>query len=157
MKLTSHEEYGMRCLICLAQAGPGGKLTIPEISHVEGVSEAYVGKLMRLLRIGGFVTAARGSGGYSLTRPARQIVLWDVVTALGGLLFEDDFCTTHVGERKTCVRAVDCSLRVLWRTLQGAIEDVLKKTTLGDLLCGERQMIAWVRNLGGFASHVSRH
>ena len=75
MKLTSHEEYGMRCLICLAQAGPGGKLTIPEISHAEGVSEAYVGKLMRLLRIGGFVTAARGSGGYSLARPARQIVL----------------------------------------------------------------------------------
>ena len=25
MKLTSHEEYGLRCLIRLGQEGPGGK------------------------------------------------------------------------------------------------------------------------------------
>ena len=157
MKLTSHEEYGMRCLIRLAQAGPGSRLTIPEISGAEGVSEAYVGKLLRVLRIGGFVTAARGAGGYSLARPARQIVLKDVMAALGDLLFEDDFCNAHVGERDTCVRSVDCSLRVLWRTLQAALDNVLTRTTLADLLCNEQQMITWVRGLGEFASRMSRH
>jgi len=77
MKLTSHEEYGLRCLICVGQEGPGGRLTIPEISTAEGVSEAYVGKLLRMLRLGGIVTAARGTGGYSLASgqpdcPARR-------------------------------------------------------------------------------------
>jgi Rrf2 family protein len=156
MKLTSHDEYGLRCLIRLGQEGPAGRLTIPEISSAEGVSEAYVGKLLRMLRLGGLVTAARGVGGYSLARPASQIVLADVLAVLGGRLYESDFCEVHSGQRKDCVRTVDCSLRVLWRTVQAAVDDVLRRTTLQDLLCNEQQMITWVKGLGEFASHISR-
>ena len=155
MKLTSHEEYGLRCLIRLGQEGPGGRLTIPEISNAEGVSEAYVGKLLRILRLGGFVTAARGTGGYSLARPASQIVLGDVMAVLGGRLFESDFCQKHTGQMEDCVRSVDCSLRVLWRTAQAAVDDVLGRTTLQDLLRNEQQMITWVKGFGEFASHIS--
>ncbi|MFN0167041.1 MAG: RrF2 family transcriptional regulator [Bryobacteraceae bacterium] len=156
MKLTSHEEYGLRCLIHLGREGPGGRLTIPEISNAEGVSEAYVGKLLRMLRLGGFVTAARGTGGYTLARPASQIVIGDVMAVLGGRLFESDFCETHSGQMKDCVNSVDCSLRVLWRTVQAAVDDVLRRTTLEDLLCDEQQMITWVQGLGEFASRISR-
>jgi Rrf2 family iron-sulfur cluster assembly transcriptional regulator len=156
MKLTSHEEYGVRCLVRLGQEGLGGRLTIPEISNAEGVSEAYVGKLMRMLRLGGLVTAARGIGGYSLARPASQIVLGDVMAVLGGRLFEDDFCETHTGQMKDCVRQVDCSLRVLWRTVQAAVDDVLRRTTLQDLLRNEQQMTTLVKDLGEFAAHISR-
>lgn len=155
MKLTSHEEYGLRCLIRLGQEGLGGRLTIPEISNAEGVSEAYVGKLLRMLRLGGLVTAARGTGGYSLARPASQIVLGDVMAVLGGRLFEGDFCETHTGQMEDCVRSVDCSLRVLWRTVQAAVDDVLRRTTLQDLLRKEQQMTTWVKGLGEFASHIS--
>ncbi|MGH9608789.1 MAG: RrF2 family transcriptional regulator, partial [Bryobacteraceae bacterium] len=70
MKLTSHEEYGLRCLIRIGQQGSGGRLTIPEIAGAEGISEAYAGKLLRILRLNGFVVAARGIGGYALARPA---------------------------------------------------------------------------------------
>jgi len=156
MKLTSHEEYGLRCLICVGLKGPGERLTIPAISAAEGVSEAYVGKLMRMLRLGGFVTAARGTGGYSLARPASQIVLRDVMSVLGGRLFEVDFCETHTGQMRDCVRSADCSLRVLWRTVQAAVDDILTRTTLADLLCNEPQMITWVKGLGEGASYFSR-
>ena len=156
MKLTSHEEYGLRCLIRLGQEGLGGRLTIPEISNAEGVSEAYVGKLLRILRLGGFVTAARGTGGYSLARPASQIVLLDVMVVLGGRLFGGDFCEMHSGQMEDCVRSVDCSLRVLWRTVQAAVDDVLRRTTLQDLLCNEKQMSNWVKGFGEFASHIAR-
>ena len=156
MKLTSHDEYGLRCLIRLGQEGPAGRLTIPEISKAEGVSDAYVGKLLRILRIGGFVTAARGTGGYSLTRPASQIVLGDVMAVLGGRLFESNFCETHTGQMEDCVRSVDCSLRVLWRTVQAAVDDVLGRTTLQDLLRNEQQMITWIKGFGELASHISK-
>jgi Rrf2 family iron-sulfur cluster assembly transcriptional regulator len=155
MKLTSHEEYGVRCLIRLGQEGLGRRLTIPEISNAEGVSEAYVGKLLRMLRLGGFVTAARGTGGYSLARPASQIVLSEVMASLGGRLFEGDFCETHCGQMKACVRSADCSLRVLWLAVQAAVDDVLRRTTLEDLLCNEQQMITWVKGFGEFTSHIS--
>ena len=154
MKLTSHDEYGLRCLIRLGQQGPAGRLTIPEISNAEGVSEAYVGKLLRILRLGGLVKAARGTGGYSLVRPASEIVLGDVMAVLGGRLFESDFCATHSGQMEDCARSVDCSLRVLWRAVQAAVDDVLRRTTLQDLLCNEQQMITWVKGLGEFASHM---
>jgi Rrf2 family iron-sulfur cluster assembly transcriptional regulator len=147
MKLTSHEEYGLRCLIRLGQQGPGGKLTIPEISSAEGISDAYAGKLLRMLRLSGFVVAARGTGGYALARPANQIVLSDVMALLGGRLFEGDFCATHPGQLKTCIRLADCSARVLWRAIQAAVDDVLKRTTLQDLLFDEQQMFIHVKRL----------
>ena len=147
MKLTSHEEYGLRCLIRLGQQGPGGKLTIPEISSAEGISDAYAGKLLRMLRLSGFVVAARGTGGDALARPANQIVLSDVMALLGGRLFEGDFCATHPGQLKTCIRLADCSARVLWRAIQAAVDDVLKRTTLQDLLFDEQQMFIHVKRL----------
>ena len=91
MKLTANEEYGVRCLVRLGYASQG--LTIPEISQAEGVSPAYAAKILRTLRKGGFVKAARGKeGGYTLARPAEAIVIGDVIDALGGRLFESDFC-----------------------------------------------------------------
>ena len=152
MKLTSHEEYGLRCLIRIGQQGPGERLTIPEIGKAEGISDAYVGKLLRMLRLGGLVIAARGTGGYSLARPASQIVLKEVMASLGGQLFEGDFCAMHPGRMKTCVRLADCSARVLWRTVQAAVDDILQRTTLQDLLFNERQMLTHVKRLGASGS-----
>ena len=53
MQFSAQEEYGLRCLIRLASAGEGASVTIPEISHAEGISVPYVAKMMRALRDGG--------------------------------------------------------------------------------------------------------
>ena len=83
MKLSANEEYGLRCLVRLGYTGLGGSLTIPEISHAEGVSPAYAAKILRVLRTGGFVKAARGKeGGYALARPAEAIVIGEVIDTL---------------------------------------------------------------------------
>jgi Rrf2 family transcriptional regulator, iron-sulfur cluster assembly transcription factor len=148
LKLSSNEEYGLRCLLRLAYAGHG--LTIPELSQSEGVSAAYTAKLLRVLRKGGFVTAARGKeGGYTLARPAGEIVIGDVMNALGGRLFESDFCDSHAGSAAICTRSVDCSVRSLWRAVQVAVDQVLSKATLHDLLQNESEMNSWVRSIPG--------
>ena len=99
MKLSAHEEYGLRCLLRIGLAGQDESLTIPEISQAEALSPAYAAKLLRILRRGGFITSARGKvGGYTLSRPAGQIVIGDVIGVLGGRLFESkDFCHEHAG------------------------------------------------------------
>jgi Rrf2 family protein len=151
MKLSSNEEYGLRCLLRLGYEGPGGSLTLPEISQAEGVSEAYAAKIMRILRRGGLVKSARGKiGGYTLARPAREIVVGDVVDELGGRFFENDFCDRHTGQMETCTHSsVDCSLRSLWKALQMAVDEVLRKTTLQDLMRDEKQMTVLVTHLAG--------
>jgi Rrf2 family protein len=151
VKLTANEEYGVRCLVRLAYAGyTGGSLTIPEISLAEGVSPAYAAKILRVLRKGGFVKAARGKeGGYTLARPAAEIAIGDVIDALGGRLFESRFCDSHAGQAPICTRSVDCSVRSLWRAVQVAVDHVLSKTTLRDLLQNEEEMNSWVRAIPG--------
>jgi Rrf2 family protein len=151
VKLTANEEYGVRCLVRLAYAGYSGEsLTIPEISLAEGVSPAYAAKILRVLRKGGFVKAARGKeGGYTLARPAADIVVGDVIDALGGRLFESNFCDSHAGQAPICTRSVDCSVRSLWRAVQVAVDRVLSKTTLNDLLQNEEEMNSWVRTIPG--------
>lgn len=151
MKLSANEEYGVRCLVRIGYAGFEGKaLTIPEISEAEGVSQAYGAKILRVLRKGGFVKAARGKdGGYTLARPAENILIGDVVDLLGGRLFESGFCDSHSGQVAICTRSVDCSVRSLWRAVQVAVDQVLSKATLRDLLQNEEQMNSWVRTIPG--------
>ena len=156
MKLSSNEEYGLRCLLRLGYEGPGGSLTLPEIGQLEGVSEAYAAKIMRILRRGGFVKSARGKiGGYTLARPASQIVVADVIDQLGGRFFEHDFCDRHAGQMETCAHSgVDCSVRSLWSALQVVVDEVLRKTTLQDLMREQRHMPALVTQLGGAALNL---
>jgi len=148
MKFSSQEEYGLRCLVRLAREGSGASLTIPEISDAEGLSKPYVAKLMRILRRSGFVTSVRGqAGGYSLARPAEQIVMGDLLAALGGRLYEPEFCRRHSGSLKNCLNTTDCSIRPVWQTVQLAVDQVLNKMTLKDLLRDEQAMASWTSGM----------
>lgn len=134
MKISSQEEYGVRCLLQIGRRGQGS-LTIPEISRAEGLSSHYVAKLLRVLRRGGLVKSVRGqAGGYVLSRPLSEITVAEVLTVLGGRLYDPEFCGTHGGAEMVCAHTVDCSIRSLWRSVQQAVDQVLGKTTLAELL-----------------------
>jgi len=145
MKLSSQEEYGLRCLLQVARHGPEGSITIPKIAGIEGLSIPHVAKLMRLLRRGGFVKSVRGqAGGYKLARTPDQINIGEVLAWMGGRLFEPSFCTMHSGMAELCTHSVDCSIRSLWQSVQHVVDQVLGKVTLADLLGGERQVSSWI-------------
>ncbi len=141
MKFSAQEEYGLRCLLRISKAKSPNGLTIPEISQLEGLSEANAGKLLRALRLGGFIESSRGqTGGYKLARPADQIIISEVLAALGGKLFEADFCADHSGAELICTHSIDCSIRSLWRTVQSMLDNVLGKITLKDLIGTETEV-----------------
>ena len=109
-------------------------------------------RLLRLLRRGGFVTSARGqAGGYTLSRPAKEINVGEVLALLGGRLFESEFCDHHAGVAQVCTRSLDCSVRSVWHSLQLVVDQVLSKTTLNELLSNEQEMDAWILPLIQFA------
>ncbi|MBI4875567.1 MAG: Rrf2 family transcriptional regulator [Acidobacteria bacterium] len=150
MKLSAQEEYGLRCLLHMARIEPGESLSIPEISGAEGLSIPNVAKLMRLLRIGGFVTSARGqAGGYTLARPAERITVGEVLELLGGNIFGPAFCQRHSGVLENCVHREDCSVGCLWNTVQHMIENLLTATTLKDLLKSQEEMQKWLDSFNG--------
>ncbi len=152
MKLTSQEEYGLRCLLRVGREGEGGSLTIPELARSEGISEPNVAKMMRILRRAGFVRSTRGqSGGYTLALAADRIPIGPVLAALGGRLYEPAFCEGHSGLARLCTHMPDCSIRSVWRMVQGAIDSVLGKITLKDLLRSEPEMNAFRLGADGVA------
>ena len=157
MKLSSGEEYGLRCLLRVGSRGTAGSITISELSRAEGISEPNVAKMMRVLREGGFVTSTRGqSGGYALSRGPEQINVGEVLATLGGRLYEPSFCDTHGGLGKLCTHMPDCSIRSVWRMLQNAVDQVLARITLKDLLVSEQEMNAFPSgaSLPAYSKHV---
>lgn len=144
MKLSAQEEYGLRCLLQVARRFPGGSATIPEIAGAEGLSPHNAARYLATLRRSGLVVSERGQhGGYSLSRPASQIAVAEVVAALGGPLYDPTFCDHHTGAEETCSHtAVDCSIRGLWIRVQEAVDGVLSRTTLQDLLDTTRSLEA---------------
>jgi len=113
-------------------------MTIAEISEAEGMSQAYVAKLLRILRLSGFVDSVRGQeGGYTLAMPVSEILVLDVLASLGGRFYKPGFCDNYSGTAEACRHTFSCSIRPLWHRVQSAIDDVLGSTTLADVLTGE--------------------
>jgi Rrf2 family protein len=144
MKLSSMEEYGLRCLLQIARAG--ASLTIAELSEREGISVPNVAKIMRILRRAQLVRSTRGkSGGYSLTRLPAEVRALDVIAALGGRLFDQGFCDRHAGVSRHCLNTRDCSIRPVLRGLQQAVDQVLGELTLASLLRTEGEVAVAIR------------
>ena len=134
MKITAQEEYGLRCLLQLARASTGTGFTVKEIARLEGLSPAYVEKLLRLMGRASLTQSVRGiKGGYLLARKPQEISLGAVVRALGKVESTSEICGRFTGQRDTCIHIDNCCIRSAWATLTQKIEAFLNSITLTDL------------------------
>jgi len=140
MKITAQEEYGLRILIRIAGCKDKSGMSIPQLSESEGLSSHYIAKLTRVLRMEGYINSTPGlKGGYVLAREPKDINIKNVLTSLGGELFDNKFCNAHSGVLKLCTNSVDCSARSLWTMIQLTIDQLLEKVTLADLVNTEQK------------------
>jgi DNA-binding IscR family transcriptional regulator len=79
----------------------------------------------------------------------------EVLALLGGSFYSEQFCTRHSGLERACAHAGDCSVRLLWRTVQQALDGILEKTTLNDLLKPEPEMTDFLKSLVTQPQHES--
>ncbi len=80
MKVTSMEEYGLRCMLQLALPQTDEPIPVSLVAKNEGLSPEYTGKLLNLLRQAELVDSVRGrNGGFVLARApeniSRQIII----------------------------------------------------------------------------------
>ena len=139
MKITAQEEYGLRCILQLAAAPQGEPFTVAQIARREGLSIAYVERLLRILGRAGLAQSQRGvKGGYTLARPADRITLGDVERALGGLQSSSEICGRYTGNQKSCVHDDDCGIRPVWQNVTQYMLDVMDSIPISQLLCREK-------------------
>lgn len=140
MKISAQEEYGLRCLLQLAMLKTDESLTLPQIAEREGISQANAGKLMWLLNKAGFVQATRGTkGGYTLSRPASDIRLNEVIKVLDADVL-NKHCENYTGVLDTCVHKGDCGIRPVIVGLHEIVENALSQITLAQLVGSEAKV-----------------
>jgi Rrf2 family protein len=137
MKISAQEEYGLRCLVQLANLADGESLTLPQIAEREGISTANAGKLMWLLNKAGFVHSTRGTkGGYLLARPAGDIRLSEIIKVLDEDVLSKH-CESYTGVLEKCVHKGDCGIRPVIVGLHEIVEHALSQITLAQLVGNE--------------------
>ena len=149
MKISAQEEYGLRCLVQLANLKEGDSLTLPQIADREGISVANAGKLMWLLNKAGFVHSTRGTkGGYSLARPAEEIRLNEIIKVLDEDVMQKH-CGSYTGVLDSCVHSGDCGIRPVLIGLHEIVENALSQITLAQLVGSESSVDATFHQIQG--------
>lgn len=131
MKLSTTVRYAARALAQLAAVNSYHPISVRDISDQQAVSAKYLERILKTLKAGGLVQAVRGKhGGYILGKPADCITLKDVFDILEGSAapVECVDCPT------SCERHELCPTRDTWVELKRAIETVLERTTIQDLV-----------------------
>ena len=140
MKVSAREEYGLRCLLQLAQLGEGEFLTLAQVAGREGMSQANAGKVMWLLNKAGLVSSIRGTkGGYKLARAASDIRLSEIIKVLDEDTVEGH-CKSYTGVLDACVHTSDCGIRSVIVNVHEVVERALSGITLAQLIGTEQKV-----------------
>jgi Rrf2 family transcriptional regulator, iron-sulfur cluster assembly transcription factor len=128
MQVSTKGRLAVNALIDLALRESAGPVALASISERQQVSLSYLEQLFSRLRRQGMVQSTRGpGGGYTLGRPAEQISVADVVSAV------DEPMDRHADE----VRA-DGMSKPLWRHLGSVMLEHMATISLKSLVDEQR-------------------
>jgi len=132
MKFSTRARYGLRMMLELARKLHNENLVdLGRIAKVTGISENYLAQLAMTLKNDGLLIGVSGKkGGYQLGRPANEIKISEIVTALIGPISVTD-CTSNPN---LCLTSSYCETRAIWALVNSKIEETLNEFTLADLL-----------------------
>jgi Rrf2 family protein len=134
MRVSSKAHYGLRMMTEFARTYGQGPHSLADVARDEHLPQPYLEQLAAQLRRGGLIESTRGvHGGYSLTRPPREISVLEVVGCVEGEVAPVD-CLAHGYVSGTCVKEGDCASQGLWKRLKNSIDEVLSSTSLADLV-----------------------
>lgn len=130
MRLTTKGRYAVTAMLDLAIHNEQGPISLADISGRQGISLSYLEQLFSRLRKKGLVVSTRGpGGGYSLSCPADQIPVAEVIEAV-----DETVDTTRCGGTADCQDRQQCLTHDLWADLSGQIRQFLTDISLGALM-----------------------
>lgn len=130
MRLTTKGRYAVTAMLDLAIHYKDGPITLADISKRQGISLSYLEQLFSKLRKNGLVDSARGpGGGYRLSRPAADICVADVITAV-----DEKVDARRCEGKGNCQDEGQCLTHELWCDLSDQIYAFLKGIDLGQLV-----------------------
>jgi len=138
IKLGKLTDYAVVVMGQLVQEGPGASCSAHYLSEKTDVPEPTVAKVLKLLSAGGLLLATRGAaGGYKLSRPAQQISIAEIITAMEGPI-----CIVACvdGHEKDCSLSATCPTKNNWNQVNGAIRTALEGVKLTEMIAPHRSI-----------------
>jgi Rrf2 family transcriptional regulator, cysteine metabolism repressor len=138
MKVSTKGRYGLRAMMDLAMHQTDATpVYLSSTAKRQNISEKYLEQIFATLQRSGLVKTVRGrKGGYLLARPAVDIALNEIFSALEGPCN----LVACITEPSACVRTQECATRELWQMLGDRMEEILSGMTLADLAERQKQM-----------------
>ncbi|MCP5475085.1 MAG: SUF system Fe-S cluster assembly regulator [Rhodanobacteraceae bacterium] len=134
-RLSKLADYATVLMACLADE-EGRLLSAQALAERTRLESPTVSKLLKQLAQVGLVQSTRGAaGGYRLARPANEISIADIITAIEGPLGMTE-CSIHHG---MCGRENFCTVSSNLRKISAAVESALREVTLVDMAAPSRQ------------------
>jgi Rrf2 family protein len=130
LELTRRGDYAVRAMLALSAPDVDPWLSATRISGSMSIPERFLPRVLRELARGGLVEARTGrTGGYRLSRPAGEITLLDVITAVE----PDDESRRCVLRGIPCDPDGRCAVHDTFVEARTAMQGRLAATTLADL------------------------
>ncbi len=130
MKLTTRSRYGTKMLLDIALYGSFEPVPIRDIALRQELPVKYLEKIIRTLRRHGYISSTLGMyGGYQLAKPAKDILVGDLVCALEQVNASK---SAPVEEQNSCSQSE--LMRSIWEEARAAMYQKLNSFTLDDLL-----------------------
>lgn len=142
VKVSTKGRYALRMMLDLATNQTGEPVRLRDVARRQKISEKYLEQIAAILNKAGFVRSVRGpQGGYLLQKVPEAYTVGMILRLTEGSLApvgcvgEDPagFCA---GE---CQMARACVTRRLWKQLNDAINGVVDRVTLADLLAWQAE------------------
>lgn len=135
MKISQKLEYACRATVQLAKS-KNYLLRIEEIAQRENVSSNFLVQILNSLRSAGIIQSKRGKhGGYFLERNPQDISLYEIIKAVNSGVVAD--VTVKDGDSAEQVAKT-------WIKISLEIDDLLKKTSLQDMLGNENTYMYYI-------------
>ena len=131
LRLTKQADYAIILLIRLAEEGKDTAMSARDLAEGVHLPAPIVSKVLKQLTREGLLESLRGvHGGYRLTRPAAEISLAEIITAVEGPIALTE-CTSS--EDPACGINALCSVRLKWERINGLIRGSLEGVSLEEM------------------------
>jgi Rrf2 family protein len=129
MQLSKRTQYGLRALICLADAYEHGYLQTRELAQREKLPTKFLESILATLTRAKFLVSRIGAtGGYRLARTPKNITLAEIVGRLEGKKMMEEDYSADSGERPG-----EVAVRLVQEDLSEAIKQQLASMSLAQL------------------------
>ena len=130
MQLSKRTQYGLRAMVCLADAYQRGYLQTKELANREKLPTKFLESILSTLTRGKFLISKIGAtGGYRLAKAPQDILVLEIVARLEGKkLVEEEEIEPAADERPG-----EIAIRAIHSQLSTAVHDVLANITLAQL------------------------